>query len=392
MRVRQKKSGSWEVTVEAKPDPITGERQQVSRSRWPDGRPCTSKTDARKRGEALLEDLRDNFNQPVTADTVSEWLATWLEDVVRPNKAARTHEFYASIVKLHVTAAFKKRKLRDITPVDIDALAKYWRQKGLSLTRQRACWATMQAAFSAAKARRLISISPFVEGIEHATVPKRRPTVLKPEQLTRLLAECERRDHRIGKLLIVKAHTAARLNSLLIAQESDYDREARTLLLWDGKNDSSKRIMPLDAEAVAAVEDCLRQQRQEATRWKNGVAFTEHWLFRTQRGHAFTDEMVDHWFQNLRQELDLPYTRPHDLRHFVASAGLAAGLDIKVISAILGHSSSNVTREIYQHVLNDGMVRQALELVADQLRGGNAHICPTCHGTGRVKSDQAIAQ
>jgi integrase len=78
--------------------------------------------------------------------------------------------------------------------------------------------------------------------------------------------------------------------------------------------------------------------------------------------------MAEHWFQQVRLELNLPYSRPHDLRHYVATTALSAGVDVKLVSIMLGHSSSAITREIYQHVLDDGLIRGAAELVADQTR------------------------
>ncbi|MDE3073817.1 MAG: tyrosine-type recombinase/integrase [Chloroflexota bacterium] len=376
------------MTVEGAADPITGKRKQVSRTRWPDGRPITSKTDAQRRGDALRQELAENFGQGPTNESVGAWLLRWLADEVQPNKKPNTYKSYRSIVENHLPAGFSSLKLRNVTPTHAAGLVKHWREKGLSQTRQASCWAVLCTAFNDAVGLRLIARTPFDEGVSHQNKPRRRPTVWRPELMRRFLDACRASDDTLGALFIVKAHTGARLGSLLQAQEDDYDRERKTLLLWDGKNDSSKRVVPLTHEAVEAIEATLARQRQETGKWKPGVAFREHWLFRSPRGHALTHSMAEHWFQALRERLNLPYSRPHDLRHNVASSALSAGVDVKLVSAMLGHSSSTVTREVYQHILDDNLVRQAIELVADQLRGGNVQVCPHCQGTGRIREQR----
>jgi integrase len=42
---------------------------------------------------------------------------------------------------------------------------------------------------------------------------------------------------------------------------------------------------------------------------------------------------------------------PHGLRHSHATAGLEAGVDLRIISARLGHASTTITGDLYQHVL-----------------------------------------
>ena len=41
----------------------------------------------------------------------------------------------------------------------------------------------------------------------------------------------------------------------------------------------------------------------------------------------------------------LPPVRPHDLRHDTGSPALAAGVDLKVVSGMLGHSGTAITRD-----------------------------------------------
>ncbi len=51
------------------------------------------------------------------------------------------------------------------------------------------------------------------------------------------------------------------------------------------------------------------------------------------------------------KQAGLPDARFHDLRHSVATILLAAKIDLKAVSELLGHSSVAITADIYTHVL-----------------------------------------
>ena len=52
----------------------------------------------------------------------------------------------------------------------------------------------------------------------------------------------------------------------------------------------------------------------------------------------------------------------HAARHTAASLMLEAGLDVKIVQEVLGHSTSVITRDTYQHVCRK-MHRDAAEKI-----------------------------
>jgi len=51
--------------------------------------------------------------------------------------------------------------------------------------------------------------------------------------------------------------------------------------------------------------------------------------------------------------------RFHDLRHTFAALGIEAGIDVKTIQAMMGHSSIRVTLDIYGHLYGTAYDRTA---------------------------------
>jgi integrase len=86
----------------------------------------------------------------------------------------------------------------------------------------------------------------------------------------------------------------------------------------------------------------------------------------------FSRELIRKQEQYNRAHADEPLPRLtlHGLRHTWATLALHEGIDIKVVSDRLNHSSTFVTREIYTHV-TPPMQSDAAERVASRIFSGS---------------------
>ncbi|MGH8774432.1 MAG: site-specific integrase [Jiangellaceae bacterium] len=119
-------------------------------------------------------------------------------------------------------------------------------------------------------------------------------------------------------------------------------------------------------------------------------------VFCREDGRALRPEYVTRHFQALAKKIGLPAIRLHDLRHTNASLALAAGVDIKVVSERLGHSTIAVTADLYTHVV-PSLGRDAATRIAGLLADGsqaNAYEMPTSEARKRPerRSDHASPQ
>ncbi len=85
-------------------------------------------------------------------------------------------------------------------------------------------------------------------------------------------------------------------------------------------------------------------------------SFTEHAFAEVLKREDYIVAIVNDvyiWslFKNLLKVAGLPDVRFHDLRHSAATVLLAAKMDLKAVSELLGHSSIAITADIYQSVL-----------------------------------------
>jgi integrase len=258
---------------------------------------------------------------------------------------------------------------------------------------QRHLKATLRAALNTAIAQQILTPFNPAEHVELA--PGARPKALvwtdarvahwretgqrpspvmvwTPEQTGRFLDHVA--DHRLYAMWHLVAFRGLRRGEAcgvrwMDINLADASLSVATQLVQDGweiaesipKTDSGTRTVALDTETLACLRAHRRQQdaerRRAGTAWKlTGRAFTET------DGAWLNPGKITDLFGRLVSASGLPPIRLHDLRHGAATLMLAAGIDVKVVSDTLGHSNTQITRDVYQAVLDD-LSRAAAEAV-----------------------------
>ncbi|WP_246277943.1 site-specific integrase [Phytohabitans rumicis] len=133
------------------------------------------------------------------------------------------------------------------------------------------------------------------------------------------------------------------------------------------KSEAGNRLVALDTATVAV----LRAHRARRPSTSEGGLF-----FVRPDGQAWHPETVSRRFRRLVADAGLPPVRLHDLRHGAATLALAAGVDLKVIQATLGHSTLTLTANSYTSVLPQ-LAHAAAEAVTAVIPRGSSRMQST---------------
>ena len=118
---------------------------------------------------------------------------------------------------------------------------------------------------------------------------------------------------------------------------------------------------------MAALKAHRVRQLEERLAW--GPAWTDTGLvFTREDGQVLHPEHVTKRFARLVRDAGLPPITLHGVRHSYATAALAAGEPLKVVSERLGHASTSITANLYQHVL-PSMDERTANAVANLILG-----------------------
>lgn len=166
--------------------------------------------------------------------------------------------------------------------------------------------------------------------------------------LAALIASCAlRRGEALGIATRDVDWVNGRLSVRQVVEEVEGDWALRT----GPKSTSSARTIPV----VSAVMELLTQQRAVVAerRLKMGAAWTDNGLLFPDMlsGGPMRPAAVTKAFSRAAERAGWPkgVAAVHGLRHFAASAALAAGGTLAAVAKRLGHSSPHVTAAIYLH-------------------------------------------
>ena len=166
---------------------------------------------------------------------------------------------------------------------------------------------------------------------------------------------------RLYPLYHLAAYWGLRRSELVGLEWADLDLKTRRLHVRQAqaddeldstKSEDSDRIVVIDQDTAAVLESWRDRQLFEALEWdaawhNSGRVFTREDGSPLRAGH------VSEHFALLTTKAGLPPVRFHDLRHGAATMLIAAGQPVKVVSAILGHSTSAFTMDVYAVVAEE---------------------------------------
>jgi integrase len=356
--VRQRGRESFELRVYAGTDPDTGRRRWVTRT------VRGSRTDALRELKALA--THANLAPAVGARmTVGELLDLWFARG-RTGWSPTTVRNLGSLIERHLKPELGDLLVGDLTTAMVDQFYEHLRTEGridgkpLAIGTVRRVHSALHAAL--AQAQRWSWV--FDNAADHASPPRDEPVEMRPptpSEVARLL-ESVANDPPLHLYLTLAATTGARRGQLIALRWMDVDLVGGSLSIQrsvvegpDGpvlvptKTRRSYRVA-LDRASL----ELLRTQHQSGSAEHGREVFEQRFVFATDAAgtRPWLPNFVTKRFIRVRRAAGLGHFRLHDLRHFMATEMLDAG--VPVPKARLAHARASTTLNVYAHAVPGG--------------------------------------
>jgi integrase len=294
-----------------------------------------------------------------TSTTVREAAAAFIDGVRDgsiPTRTGRRYKpatvrGYEEALNLRVLPALGDRRLSDVDSGDVQDLADSLTGEGLSASTVHNTLDPLRVIYRRATRRKLLTIDP-TKGLELRRPDGRRERIADPAEARSLIAALPASERAMWACAF---YAGLRRGELRALRWSDVDVSGRVIRVqrgWDakegeqdGKSDAARRRVPiLDPLARELAAHKLRTQRDgEALVF--GRTASDPFIPSTVRSRA-----LKAWKGAKLEPIAL-----HEARHTCASLMIAAGVNAKALSVIMGHATISITFDTYGHLMPDGL-------------------------------------
>jgi integrase len=357
MHLHRLPSGTWRVEIRHNGQRRTGTAR--------------TKAEAQRVGAELLLDM--GGTPSASKQTVAALVAMHLAD----NEYSHTYRSDLARIAERIPPAFAARAVTDVTPVVVDHLYRTLARDGWTPHRIARLQCLLGAAFKRAKRWGWVEVIPTRDAAM-PKLPPRKDTTPTVADVVALLAVADA-DTAFGVFVRLAASTGARRAELCGLQWTDVDFDrgvlsiARSvtytpdagLVIGPTKTAKSTRPLPLGADMLARLRSWRSEQARLAlSRGLPGAP----WIFTSDHVNPWRPDFATHRWGRVRADAGLPAVRLHDLRHYVGSDMIAAGINVRTVSDQLGHSSATMTLNRYASGV-DAAQRAAVDYIEQRLRG-----------------------
>lgn len=306
-----------------------------------------------------IEDELKNImnNQLPLLDFVNVWLELFKKNSIKSASYERLLVSRDTLKNYDIA----KKKICDISYFDLQRYINLLVENGYSMSNIKKQALIVTAPLRQAAAMRIIDADPCV-GIRmpaEAKLKKKSKEVIaytKQEQ-EKLWKKIVQNITNTGYAAVAfEMETGLRAGELLALKWSDVNINQCRMKIHatiinpqytnraeyqdSAKSKSSNRVVPLTPKAISILKSL--QERRET-----------EWVFE-QDGERYSYQKLTYQTKKLCKEARVKYYGEHVFRHTFATNCYYKGIDVKILSRLMGHSSVQITYNIYINLYGDG--------------------------------------
>ncbi len=298
-------------------------------------------------------------------------MAVWFIENYAKNKLKEITAYnYERQIKNNLIPELGNMKLKDFTPAKITA---FFKSRDYAPATCRKVYVILQSVFARAVEQGFIKETPCTKAVilpKGEQVKEKKP-FLDEHQAKELLQMVSGEYSQFNTIIKVLLYTGMRSGECLALRWKDIDYENKTIhientltdvggkhWLQPPKTARSNRYIGLSDALAALFKEQKQHQDEKAERLG---AYNEHpeMVFTTESGNFVDRSFLNTQFKKFVKGTSFEFATLHTLRHCNATLLINSGIDLKIVSELLGHSDVGTTANIYADVLESSKAKVA---------------------------------
>ena len=265
-------------------------------------------------------------------DLAEEFMRNYCERRLRPS----TVRGYQVNLYRHVLPRFGDCDLEIVDVEDLDYLTELLQASDLSNRSIVYVHATVRKMFNYAIRRGYMNFNPY-DRFDMPRVERYKYQVLPEDEIYRML--CTVRGTRLEvPVTMALCYGLRRGECLGLIPRLDVDAACNVLHVQRSRSWEHGKEVITPCKTVDSDRYILLRPEHTQMLMRRGKYACE-----------LTSNQLEYHFKRMLASWDFPMIRFHDLRHSYATLMLKKGVDLKIISDVLGHSDIAITADTYLH-------------------------------------------
>lgn len=269
------------------------------------------------------------------SELAEEFTITYMENRLRPS----TIRGYKINLQKHTLPYLGDKTIDSLTVDDLDNLTATLKRKNLSGKSMVYVHATLRKMLGYAIKRGYITKNLYAM-FDLPKVEKYAYQVLDDDQMAKMLEVCIGTDLEIP-ITFALCYGLRRGECLGIIPERDLNARSRVLHIQRTRSSEHGKEVVTPCKTDKSNRQILLspEHTERLQKLQNGSEYA----------CKLSPHHLDKRFKRFLEENDFPRIRFHDLRHTYATFMLDKGVNPKIVSSVLGHSTVSITLDIYSH-------------------------------------------
>lgn len=292
--------------------------------------------------------------------TLGDYITNWMVTVKRGKVKESTYDRLTTSVTTLMLYPIHSLSVSEITPEDCEEYVDQLTARGYSLTTIKKQMQIVSAPLRYAYTHRVIPFNPAAcmkppskTNIQKA---KKKVDAYSPDEQEALRNVLRQREYSASAAIELMLETGMRPGEVLAFEKEDINLEKKYIYVHrtminlanrkkayiqnSAKSDTSNRRVPLSPRAQEIASVIVDAQRP--------------YPFRGWDGDRLSYEGMRYQCIQICKKAGVQYKGLHVFRHTFATNMFYKGVNVKILSQILGHSELSVTMNIYIHLYGDG--------------------------------------
>lgn len=337
-----------------------------------------SEAEAKRKLKEFQKEFKASEYINVQKRSVSDYMLDWLENVKRNDLKPKSYDRLEQTIKKDVIPRIGNYQIGALNADHVQKMINDMLRDGKGRSSIKKAYDAVNACFKRGLILRSVASNPCLGVVlpgKARFAPKKIHFFTAAE--ASIVAEACLSDYKNGKTryalgpaFVLDLNTGLRVGELCALNwDTDIDLDNRVLhvnrnrvVVVDRDDGATRKTKVIEQATTKTEAGTGRQVPLNDDAYNSLVTLAERtgktgYVLKTSTGQPVRPDQLDSVFRRILGRTTLPEEKRHygihALRHTFATTLLSNGVDIKIVSELLGHADISITYDTYIHVINE---------------------------------------